>query len=82
MDGLIEWHFAGTGGIQLFRDAERAGSASLTLATDDLESYAAAVAGRGIHIGAITTGERARFVVVTDPEDNAITLAGLLGAGD
>lgn len=75
MDGLAEWHFAGTGGIQLFRDADHAGAALLTFAIDDLEGYGAALAERGLPVGAITTGEKARFVAVTDPEGNTITLA-------
>lgn len=79
MDGLAEWHFAGTGGLQVFRDAGRAGGGALTLAVDNLAGFAAAVRGRGIAVGAITEGEQASFVAIADPDGNAITLAGATG---
>lgn len=75
MEGLAEWQVAETGGVQVLRDADRAGTALLTLAVDDLETHVADLAERGVAVGAITTGQMARFVAVTDPEGNAITFA-------
>lgn len=82
MPGLFEWHFASSGGIQLVQDKERAGSGLLTLLPDDMERFIAAATVRGLAIGAINTGERARFVAVTDPEGNTITIAGTMPSGE
>lgn len=75
MAGLAEWQVTETGGFQVLRFVDRAGTASLTLAVDDLEAHVAELASRGVAVGAITAGEMARFVVVTDPAGNAITFA-------
>jgi len=76
MDGLAEWRFAGTGSIQLIREADRAGKALLTLAVDDLEKHVAALEQRGLTPGGIddTTSEKVLFATITDPEGNTITL--------
>ncbi len=75
LESLVEWHFDGTGGIQLVRDAAHAGSARLTLGVDGLEAFRAGAAGRGIPVGEITRGDRAQFAIVTDPDGNTITIA-------
>ncbi len=82
MPGLAEWHFGASGGVQLVLDKQRAGSGLLTLLPDDMEGFIAAAEERGVAIGAINTGEQARFVAVTDPEGNTITIAGTLSDAD
>lgn len=81
MPGLAEWHFGSSSGVQIVLDKERAGSGLLTLLPDDMAAFIAAGA-RGISIGEINDGERARFVAVTDPEGNTITIVGTLSEAD
>jgi glyoxylase I family protein len=76
MDGLAEWHFPETGVIQVIHDADRAGSALLTLSVDDLEAHVAGLEERGLTPGAIDdkTSDKVLFATIADPEGNAITL--------
>lgn len=76
MDGLAEWHFAETGSIQVIRDADRAGSALLTLSVDDLKREVAVHEEQGLTPEAIddTTSDKVLFAAITDPEGNTITL--------
>lgn len=75
MDGLAEWHLTGSGGIQLARDADRSGTTNATIIVDDLENQVADLEKRSIAAGSITTGDKARFVIMTDREGNTITFA-------
>jgi predicted enzyme related to lactoylglutathione lyase len=76
MGGLAEWHFPGTGVIQVIQDPERAGKSLLTLMVDDLAADLAAVAERGVDTGPLddTTSDKVLVAPVTDPAGNAITL--------
>jgi len=76
MDGLVEWHFPGTGNIQLVQDADRAGSGLLTLSVDHLADFVAGLEQRGLRPGPIddTTSTKVLFLTVADPEGNAVTL--------
>lgn len=82
MDGLAEWQLTETGALQVVRDAERAGRALLTLSLDDLDAYAAALAARGLTLGAIDTGVVGRFASIADPEGNTVTLVDARGTTD
>jgi predicted enzyme related to lactoylglutathione lyase len=75
MESLAEWQVTETGWIQLVRDADRAGTAVLTLGVDDLEGHTAELAERDLTVGAITTGDFTIFASITDPEGNTITFA-------
>lgn len=49
MEGrLVEWRVTGSGWVQVTRDIERAGSALLNFAVDDLDQHVAAVSARGL----------------------------------
>lgn len=75
MPGLADWHVFDDAWVQVFQDDQRAGRAALNLAVDDLRSAAAALAGRGITLGEVTTTTRqARLASVADPCGNTITL--------
>lgn len=80
MDGLAEWDVTESGGISLLRDADHAGSSLTTLIVDDLDQQIADLAARQLDGGAITTGDFARFAVISDPEGNTITFAQPLSA--
>lgn len=83
MDGLAEWHVTPTASIQLVADAERAGSALLTLAVDDLEQHVAVLAAAGVPAGTLddTSSAKVLFATVEDPEGNRITLVQARGPG-
>ena len=81
MPGLAEWHCAPSGGVQVFRDEEHAGGATLTLGVADIDAFIAALASRGITAGDVSDGAVSRFASVTDPEGNTIILAELYADG-
>lgn len=78
MDGLAEWDVTATGGVSLVRDADHSGKSLVTLVVDDLERQLADLAARDLDGGAITTGDFARFTIISDPEGNTITFAQAL----
>lgn len=74
MPGLADWHLTDTAWVQVFRDPGRAGGTALNLAVDDLAGEAAALAGRGIRLGPVSTTDKdARLAAVTDPAGNTVT---------
>ena len=77
MGGLVEWQLTDSGWVQLTRDADRAGSALLNLAVDDLEGHVADISGRGLAPGAIeTVSKGVQLSGIRDPEGNTITFIG------
>lgn len=76
MAGLAEWHFPGTGGLQVFHDPERAGRGLLTLTVGGLATQLAELAALGIEPTSVgeATSLGVPFATVTDPDGNAITL--------
>jgi catechol 2,3-dioxygenase-like lactoylglutathione lyase family enzyme len=74
MAGLAEWHFEGTGSVQVIGDGDRAGGSRLTLKVDDLDRYVADLAERGLAAGEVTPGDTVMFALVTDPDGNEITI--------
>jgi ketosteroid isomerase-like protein/predicted enzyme related to lactoylglutathione lyase len=75
MGGLAEWHVEEAGGIQLLRDAERAGGSLITLLVDDLDAERERLERRGLTLGAALAGDIARCAQITDPEGNQLTFA-------
>lgn len=73
MDGLAEWHFPGTGVIQVIHDA---GRALLTLSVGELEAYVAGLEERGLAPSAINdkTSDKVLIATIADAEGNTITL--------
>lgn len=80
MDGLAEWDIAAAGGLQVALDAERAGTATVTLIVDDLAACVAELRGRGIDAPDVTVGTGAQFVQITDPDGNTLVFAAALPA--
>lgn len=78
MEGrLVEWRLTDSGWVQVTTDAERAGSALLNLAVDDLDQHIVGISGRGIVPGAIeTVNKGVQLSAITDPDGNRITLIG------
>lgn len=73
MAGLAEWHFEGTGAIQVIGDGDRAGGGRLTLRVDDLDQHVGDLAERGLRTGEIGAGTSVMFAAINDPDGNEIT---------
>ena len=74
---LVEWRVTDSGWVQVTFDAERAGSALLNFAVDDLDQHIAGLSGRGIAQGAVeTVNKGVQLSAITDPDGNRITLIG------
>ena len=77
VDGLVEWRVTDSGWVQLTRDADRAGSALLNFAVDDLDQHVADISARGLTPGVIeTVNNGVQLCAVVDPEGNTITFIG------
>jgi catechol 2,3-dioxygenase-like lactoylglutathione lyase family enzyme len=69
------WGATGSGSVYLVRRSDRAGHAHLTLAVDDVDRWAADLAGRGIEALRVETVPAGQKLVLADPEGNEIGLA-------
>ncbi len=76
MDGLLEWHLTGTAGVQVWRDADRAGSSTSVLGCDDLDAVAARLGAAGVEHGGPQPGGGARLLPLADPDGNRVVLTG------
>ena len=74
---LVEWRVTDSGWVQVTRDPERAGSALLNFAIDDLDRHVAELASRGLAAGAIeTVNKGVQLSAIRDPDGNTITFIG------
>ncbi|GAS87406.1 VOC family protein [Mycolicibacterium brisbanense] len=77
MPNLLEWQVVPGGWVQVFVDAERAGSTLLNFAVDDLEHHLAELRRRGLDPGDIVDAAKGvRLSTITDPDENTIRLIG------
>ncbi len=73
MDNLVEWHFSGGRGIQLFCDEERAGASQLSIFVSSLDEQIAHLEALGTPVGpTMGTPGQSRVVSVSDPDGNLI----------
>jgi predicted enzyme related to lactoylglutathione lyase len=75
MAEVAEWEFARGGWLQVFEDAERAGSSSVTFAEDDLDERLAELKSLGIVIGQTTDSDYVRTAIIADPDGNQLVFA-------
>lgn len=77
MPTLVEWQIVDHGWVQVHHDPERAGTALLNFAVDDLEAHLAGLAERGLSTPEIDTANKGvRLSTVNDPDGNTITFIG------
>jgi glyoxylase I family protein len=78
MEGrLVEWRVTDTGWVQVHSDADRAGSALLNFAVDDMERHIADVSERGLTPGTPeTVNKGVQLSAIRDPDGNTITFIG------
>ena len=75
MPSLADWHLVPGGWLQVFEDAERAGSALLNLEVPELDEALAGLVKRGLTAGSVQTGgARTRFATLHDPDGNRVAL--------
>lgn len=72
---VAEWRFASGGWLQLFVDARRAGSSSVTFVTTDADATAGALNGLRIPVRERTKTADVSTVIVHDPDGNRIVFA-------
>lgn len=74
MDGLADWRVTEGGWVQVFRDADRAGTTLLNFAVDDLDEHIAGLSARGLDPGTIEAANKnVRLSAITDPDGNRVT---------
>ena len=78
MEGrLVEWRLTETGWVQVTYDVDRAGSALLNFAVDDLDRHIDDVSRRGLAPGTIeTVNKGVQLSAIRDPDGNTITFIG------
>jgi glyoxylase I family protein len=77
MPNLVEWQVVPGGWVQVFIDSERAGSALVNFAADDLDAHINELIGRGLSPGQPDAANKGvRLSVITDPDGNTIRLIG------
>lgn len=77
MPTLVEWQTTETGWVQVTQDRQRAGSALLNFAVDDLAAHIAQLSDRGVHTEPIVDAKKGvRLSAMSDPDGNRITLIG------
>jgi catechol 2,3-dioxygenase-like lactoylglutathione lyase family enzyme len=75
MTELAEWKFERGGWLQLFHEAERAGSGTVTLAVSSLDQQRAELERCGIHVGEPILSEKVKVLMIRDPDGNSIAFA-------
>lgn len=75
MPEVVEWKFAGGGGLQVYALAERAGHCSFTLAVRDIETEINKLDGMGVDTSQRTSAPQVKTVMIIDPDGNHIALA-------
>lgn len=69
------WKFEQGGWLQVYKNAERAGHGSLTLAVTSLDEQVADLEKRGIDPGRHMTSANVRVVMIKDQDGNSIAFA-------
>lgn len=75
------WKFEQGGWLQVYRNEERAGYGSLTLAVTSLEDQIADLRKRGIDPGRQMISEKVRVVMIKDQDGNSIAFAEAIEQG-
>ncbi len=77
MDSLAEWRVTDSGWVQVTHDADRAGSALVNFAVDNIDEHVAELVGRGLAPGEVqTVNKGVQLSAIRDPDGNTITFIG------
>jgi catechol 2,3-dioxygenase-like lactoylglutathione lyase family enzyme len=80
MPGLAEWTLPQGGCLQIFEDAERAGSSSATLVVSDLDGELRRLKNFNITAGDTSEADTVKTAIVKDADGNQVVLVQSLGA--
>ena len=75
MKEVYEWSLPAGGVLQVFEDADRAGSSSVTLSVTDLDHHVATLAEQGIQASSRTSSDVVSTAIIRDPDGNQVVLA-------
>jgi predicted enzyme related to lactoylglutathione lyase len=75
MDTLVQWRGFSNAGIQLFKDAAKAGNSTMTIVVSDIEKTKLILKNQGIDLGHAQQGEFGKIAQLSDPDGNNITFA-------
>jgi len=76
MDGLLEWHLAGTFGVQVWLDPTRAGNSAMVIEDSDLDGLADRLAVDGLEHGGPQPGGGGRVLILAYPDGNQVVISG------
>jgi catechol 2,3-dioxygenase-like lactoylglutathione lyase family enzyme len=75
MDHLAEWHFTDSAEVQLFEDAEKAGSSTLTLGVLPMDPEVERMRNSGLKVGEVGQADDYYILRMRDPDGNLVVLA-------
>ena len=75
MAGLLEWEFPGGGWLQVYEKEDRAGTGSIIIIEDDLETRIASLQTAHIRIDREKSSETTSIATLQDPDGNRIVFA-------
>ena len=81
MSEVAEWKFERGGWLQIYQNAERAGTGSCTLAVSSLDEQVADLEKCGLDAGRRINSEQVKVVMIKDPDGNSIAFAEALDPG-
>ena len=73
MDTLVQWRGFSNAGIQLFKDAAKAGNSVMTIVVSDIEETKLSLKNQGIVLGEIQQGVFGKIGQLSDLDGNGIT---------
>lgn len=75
MKEVFEWTLPRGGVLQVFEDADRAGSSSVTFSVKGIEDHVAKLSEHGIEIGDRSSSGDVSTAIIKDPDGNRVVLA-------
>jgi predicted enzyme related to lactoylglutathione lyase len=75
MNEVAEWKFEHGGWLQVYQNAERAGSGSCTLAVSRIDEQVADLETKGVDAGRLMVSDTARVVMIKDPDGNSLAFS-------
>ncbi|GHA23162.1 glyoxalase [Devosia pacifica] len=78
MSEVAEWKFSTGGWVQVFTDADRAGSSLVTLIVSDINELVDDLAGKDIKPVAKRSGDFAKTAIYRDPDGNQLVFSQTL----
>ena len=75
MPEVAEWRFPRGGALQVYRQPERAGEGSCTLAVDDIEEIERRLSRMGLDTSQRASNDAVKTLMVSDPDGNHIAFA-------